>query len=408
MATRLLAALLAALATPAALLACPFCSQQGQTLAGELASADMIVVATVVRSERDEKDFTKSTTEFRIDRTIKSHPAFEGKSTLTLQRFIPVEKGKSPPQLLLFCYVNTDSSDPAVAAVASAEAVFPQYRNATIDAYRGDEIKAKSKLPEYLEQARKIQGADPQKRLAFYFNNLEDNDLFISSDAFLEFGNAGYKDVSALAKTLPPDRLVKWLKDPNTAPSRYGLYGMLLGHCGKAEHAAVLRKLIADPDNAFSLGLDGLLAGYTLLDPKGGWELLSATAGDRKKEFTTRYAALRTVRFLHDHRPDVVTAEQLIAAMKGLCEQEDIADIAIEDLRKWNQWDQAEFVLGLAGRETHSDPLVKRAILRYALHASKCGNKPSGEYVEAVRKAKPQLVKDAEDLLENELPKTKK
>jgi hypothetical protein len=408
MATRFLAAVLAALTAPAGLLACPFCSQQGQTFAGELASADMIVVATVVKAERDEKDFTKSRTELRVDKTIKVHPAFEKHATLVVPRFIPLEKAKEPPQLLLFCYVNTDSSDPAVAAVTSTWGIFPKYRNATIDAYRGDEIKANSKLPDYLEQARKLQTADPKKRLAFYFQHLEDNDLFISSDAYMEFGNADYKDVREVAKSLPPDTLVKWLKDPNTAPSRFGLYGMLLGHCGKEGHAATLRKLIADPDNAFSLGLDGMLAGHVLLDPKGGWELLTGIAGDRKKEFTTRYAALRTVRFLHDHSPDAVPAEQLVTAMKTLSEQDDIADIAIEDLRKWNQWEQAEFVLGLAGRESHSDPLVKRAILRYALHASKLGNKAAGEYVEGVRKAKPQLVKDAEELLENELPKAKK
>jgi hypothetical protein len=407
MATRLLAAALAALAAPTALLACPFCSQQGQTFAGELASADMIVVATVVKAERDESDFTRSRTELKIEKTIKSHPAFAKDTTLVVPRFIPVEKGKAAPQLLLFCYVNTDSSDPAVAAVASTWAVFPNYRNATIDAYRGDEIKAGSNLPDYLEQARKLQGADPKKRLAFYFDHLEDNDLFISSDAYMEFGNADYKDVSVVAKTFPADTLVKWLKDPNTAPSRYGLYGMLLGHCGKAEHANTLKKLIDDPDNAFSLGLDGMLAGSVLLDPNDGWSLLTATAGNRKKEFTTRYAALRTVRFLHDHRPDAVPADKVLAAMKTLCEQDDIADIAIEDLRKWHQWEQAEFVLGLAGRDTHTDPLVKRAILRYALHASRTGNKAAGEYVETVRKAKPQLVKDAEELLENELPKKK-
>lgn len=407
MALRHLAAVLAALAAPAALLACPFCSQQGQTFAGELAAADMIVVASVVNAQRDETDFTKSRTELKIEKTIKSHPAFESRTTLVVPRFIPVEKGKAAPQLLLFCYVNTDTSDPAVAAVTGTWGVFPRYRNATIDAYRGDEIKAGSKLPEYLEQARKLHGADPKKRLAFYFDHLEDNDLFISSDAYMEFGNADYKTVGEVAKALPPDTLAKWLKDPNTAPSRYGLYGMLLGHCGKSEHAATLKKLIADPDNAFSLGLDGMLAGYVLLDLKGGWELLTATAGNRKKEFTTRYAALRTVRFFHDHRPDVVPADQLVAAMKSLCEQDDIADIAIEDLRKWHQWDQAEFVLGLAGKETHSDPLVRRAILRYALHAGKTGNTAAGEYVEAVRKLKPQQVKEAEDLLENELPKKK-
>ena len=151
-----------------------------------------------------------------------------------------------------------------------------------------------------------------------------------------------------------------------------------------------------------------MLAGLVLLDPKGGWEQLAAIADDRKKEFTTRYAGLRTVRFFHDHRPDAVPADKVLKAMKTLCEQDDIADIAIEDLRKWQKWDEAEFVLNLAGRETHADPLVKRAILRYALHAGRNGCKPAEEYVEKVRKEKPQLVKDAEALLESELPKAKK
>lgn len=387
--------------------ACPFCSSQGQTLAGELTAADMIVVATVVKAERDADDFTKSRTELRIDKTIKPHPAFEKKTQMVVPRYIPVEKGQAAPQLLLFCYVNTDTSDAAVAAVASVAAVFPQYRNATIDAYRGDEIRPKSKLPDYLDGARKLQTADPIARLEFYFQHLESDDLFISSDAYMEFGNADYKDVQALAKKLPADTLVKWLKDENTVPSRYGLYGMLLGHCGKAEHAATLKKLIADPDNAYSLGLDGMLAGYVLLDPKAGWELLAGIAADRKKEFTTRYAALRTVRFFHDHRPDAVPAEQVLAAMKSLAELDDIADIAIDDLRRWQRWELTDHLLGLAGKESHSDPLVKRALLKFAIVASRNGSKPAGEYVEGVRKGNPRLVADAEGVVEDEAKKKK-
>ncbi len=404
---RQLLAIVIAVSVAADLSACPFCSTQGQTLAGELAAADMIVVATVVSAERDEKDFTKSRTTLKIDKTVKPHPAYEKAAEITIPRYIPTEKGKAPPQLLLFCYVNTDSTDAAVSAVASVAAVFPQYRNANIDAYRGDEIRAKSKLPDYLEAARKLQSASAQARLEFYFKHLEDDDLFISSDAYMEFGNADYKDVQALAKTLPADTLVKWLKDPNTVASRYGLYGMLLGHCGKAEHAATLKKLVAEPDNAFSLGLDGMLAGYVLLDPKDGWDVLTGIAADRKREFTTRYAALRTIRFFHDHRADLVPADKILAGMKALATLDDIADIAIDDLRRWQQWDQTEFVLGLADKETHADPLVKRSILKFAILASKNGSKPAGEYVEGVRKLKPQVVADAEALVESEAPKKK-
>ena len=49
---------------------------------------------------------------------------------------------------------------------------------------------------------------------------------------------------------------------------------MMLGHCGKPEDAKALRALLDDPDRVFSSGLDGVLAGYILLDHKAGWEYL--------------------------------------------------------------------------------------------------------------------------------------
>ena len=38
--------------------------------------------------------------------------------------------------------------------------------------------------------------------------------------------------------------LIKWLKDPNTRGSRVGLYGLLLGHCGKPADAKTIRELL--------------------------------------------------------------------------------------------------------------------------------------------------------------------
>ena len=389
----------------APLLACPFCTTQGLTFAGELAQADMIVVGTVLSSSRDDRDLSKSKTELRIDTLIKSHAAFPKPKTLTIPRYIPMEKGGGP-QLLLFCYVNSDSTDAAISSVVST-AVFAQYRNASIDAYRGDELKANSQLPKYLEQTQKLQGADAQVRLKFYFDYLEANEVFISSDAYMEFGNADYKDVQKLASKLPAETLLKWLKDPNTAPSRHGLYGMLLGHCGKAEHAAVIRKLLDDPDNAFSLGLDGMLAGYMMLDAEGGADLLGKIVANPKKDFTTRYAALRTLRFVHDFRPDLLKPQKLLGFLKTICEQDDISDMGIEDLRKWKQWEQADFVLELAKRENLNASIIKRAILRYAIQAGGSGHKDSAAYVEKVRLEKPKLLKDVEELLKEETPKVK-
>ena len=83
-----------------------------------------------------------------------------------------------------------------------------------------------------------------------------------------------------MAKDLPADKIAGWLRDPNTPGFRIGLYGSLLGHCGKEEHAELLRSLVEDPARKLSSGLDGVLAGYTMIDPKGGWEYTKALMKD--------------------------------------------------------------------------------------------------------------------------------
>jgi hypothetical protein len=93
--------------------------------------------------------------------------------------------------------------------------------------------------------------------LRFFFDFLDNPDLEISNDAYKEFGNADYKDFKAMAKELPSDRVIKWLKNPETPSFRMGLYASMLGHCGRSEHTAVLLSLLDDPDQRATSGVDG-------------------------------------------------------------------------------------------------------------------------------------------------------
>ena len=100
-----------------------------------------------------------------------------------------------------------------------------------------------------------------------------------------------------------------------TQPSRLGLYGSVLGHCGRPEHAKLLRTLLEDPQRRFSSGIDGMLAGYVLLDKKEGWKYVHDILKDPSKDFLLRYAALRSARFFWDSRPDVVTKKDVVEAV---------------------------------------------------------------------------------------------
>src|SRR5207237_551851 len=130
------------------------------------------------------------------------------------------------------------------------------------------------------------------ERLRFFFDYLDNDDVEISNDAYKEFGNADYKDYKDMAKQLPAAKIAGWLKDPKTPAFRYGLYASMLGHCGRAEDADLLRAMLDDAQKHSLSGVDGILAGYTMAKPKEGWEYIKGILKDPSKEFTFRYAAL--------------------------------------------------------------------------------------------------------------------
>src|SRR5262245_45876687 len=69
--------------------ACPFCSSQGQTLTGEVAQADLIVLGTLANAKPDPNDITRGTTDLVIETVVKPNAYLAGKKVLQLPRVIP-------------------------------------------------------------------------------------------------------------------------------------------------------------------------------------------------------------------------------------------------------------------------------------------------------------------------------
>ncbi len=198
-----LCALLAALAClllscPAS--ACPFCTMQGQTLTGDVGQASMVLVGTLTNAKLTAGDTQEGTTDLVIESVIKSNEVVEGKKVVTLPKYISIDDKKY--KFLVFCDVFKGKIDP----------------------YRGVAVKADCDIAAYIKGAVAVKDEKPNKRLAYFFKYLDSPELEISNDAYKEFGNADYKDYKDMAKDLPAETLVKWLKDPNTPAFRYGLY----------------------------------------------------------------------------------------------------------------------------------------------------------------------------------------
>lgn len=387
--------------------ACPFCSPGGVTITREIEQSDFIVLGTMSNARRDiDGDLTKGTTDLIVDTVVKPHPYLAGKTVLRLPRYIPADPKTANDKFLVFCQLYSRPVDLAAAAVASPLAI-ANNTAVTLDAIRGEAVRADSKIADYLKGAFEVRQKDAPARLAYFFRHLDSPEIVISSDAYNEFAITDYADLHKVGATLPADKVLKWLKDPATPRSRFGLYGLFIGHCGKPTDAAAVRQLLEAPDNKFASGLDGLMAGYTMLDPKAGYEYMMGQLKKPDADFQARYAALKTARFFWDYRPDVVSHDQVLEAIKTIVGQPDMADLAIEDLRKWGVWGLTDFVIGFADHKDHAAiPITRRAILRFAL-AAPVERKAAKEYAARIRREDPERVKYVEQTLLDEQPPAK-
>src|SRR5262249_21501202 len=103
-----------------------------------------------------------------------------------------------------------------------------------------------------------------------------------------------------------------------------------------------------------------------------------------------------TLRFYHGWKPER-SRREVLRGLDALLAQGDIADLAIEDLRRWQYWDLTPQVLALYNKKSHDAPIMRRAIVRYALS---CPRVEAARFVMEVRKLDPEMVKDVEEMLQ--------
>lgn len=225
---------------------------------------------------------------------------------------------------------------------------------------------------------------DPAKqteRLVFAIGYLEHPDLLVSNDAYAEFAAAPYEVIVPLKDRFPRENLRKWVMDPNTAVTRIGLYGLLLGLCGQEDDAAAMEKKILVPDLDFRLGIEGVMAGYLLIRGEAGLTVLEEskmlattcvnTAGEEiKLPFSETYAAMQALRFMWTYEPDRISKDRLKQSMRLLLERPELSDLVIADLSRWKDWQIQDRLMQMYDDEKFNIPAVKRAIVRYLYYCS--------------------------------------
>ena len=255
------------------------------------------------------------------------------------------------------------------------------------------------------------------ERLAYFLDYLEHQELLISNDAFGEFAAAPYSVIRPLQDRLPREKLREWIANPDTPVTRLALYGLLLGLCGTAEDAEVMKGRILDVNDDFRLGLEGIMSGYVVITGEEGLRVLEdakmrrstytdANGAEKQLPFSETYAAVSTIRFLKRHEPDRVPLERLTQAMHLLLSRPELSDLIIMDLARWKDWSVQERLMAMFDEEEFQIPSIKRAIVRYMLSCVTAGQKEGSdqdteitaaaeEYLQILEEKDPKTVRNA-------------
>lgn len=360
--------------------ACPFCSAPSLTLTEQLSQSDVAVLVQWTEAEKGTLDKAGKTV-FEIKEIVKQSDKDKLKvgEKIVINRHRPGKKGN------LFLLLGT--------------------KGTSID--WGDPIEVTETSFHYISQAPPPE-EKTSKRLRYFLKFLEYPDQMISNDAYAEFANAPYEDITPLAKDMPREKIRKWIVDPNTPVTRLGLYGLLLGLCGQESDVAFMEKKINEPTKEFRLGIDGVISGYLLLTGSEGLDKIDQTKFIPKKvAFSETYAAMQALRFMWTYGDGRISKARLRKSMELLLDRPELTDLVVADLARWDDWSVLDRLMDMYGTGDYDIPSIKRAIVRYLLVASKGKNKKGGGadpataekaklLLDKLRKEDPKTVKSAE------------
>ncbi|HEY1191571.1 MAG TPA: hypothetical protein VGE74_28320, partial [Gemmata sp.] len=330
------------------------------------------VVYGHLKNPRVDPRTDEGATDLNLTGVLKDDPARGTQTVLTLRSYLPVV-GDAPSEYLVFCTAAKGKLEPTTGIPSSGAVV------------------------EYLKGAAKLPENDPTARLAYYFVHLSSANAVIAGDAFVEFARATDADIAKAAKHFSPAALQKLIADEKTPSERIGVFAYLLGVSGGANDAAFLEKMLKQQPLSVRAqdSFGGLLAGYVLLDAKGGWALAAAVLADTKLPYAVRLSSLGTVRFFQAAHGARCKAD-VLKCCAALLPDGDFADQAVEDLRRWGWWDLSAEVFAQFAKPTHAAPIVRRGIVRYALS---CPNDDAKKFLATVRQSDPKLVAAVEEML---------
>jgi hypothetical protein len=342
------------------LVACPFCTPVGPSLAARREAAEVVLLAEVRAVESAGARLVPRKV-FKGERTLGPRLSADTDSerTLNLTRDDLPDRSLRPGDLLL---------------VFGDAAPAPAGNGLQWSHYKVQEVAIAyfARSPSLREPA--------VARLRWFARYLEHDEPLIAEDAYLELAHAPYDAVAQVADTLDMSRLRHWLGAAAVPDSRKGLYGLLLGlavrPADKAANEALLRQIIeaqcqvtasSSLGRDFRGGFDGALGGYLALTGSEGLDLLDALLLSRPDaaEGNLRHA-ITALRFAHEYLPQI-SRDRLGRSLRLLLARPGFAAATIVDLARWRDEAALDQVVALYDVAWPQQPAIRQAVVGYLL-----------------------------------------
>lgn len=328
---------------------CPFCPPAAPTLSEQVADSDAVALVSLVESQPAKADnSTQAISTWKVVSVLKN---FSDALKKDGQLQVPVHVAGGVGDLFLLMGA-TEGRESAVLIWDTPQPI--------------SEIGF-----HYLKQAPAPETPKHQ-RLKYFVKFLEYPDPLLANDAYYEFAGADYEDLVMIQEAFSREKIREWINDPDTLASRLGLYGLMLGLCGNQQDAEMLKGKILDDADKTRLGIDGIMGGYLLLTGEKGMDLLEETkVKNPEAPVADVHATMAAFRFLWDFGQGLVPKARLQASMRHLLDRPEVADLAIADLARWQDWSVQDRLMEIYKKGDPSNPLgqisIRRAVIRYMI-----------------------------------------
>ena len=349
--------------------ACPFCNAVQQTLAEQMNTSDVVVIADLVRTlEPPARQDALPKAIFKVVALVKGKPDLISVGT----EFQGIIVGQfEPGQRVLVMGVNP-----------------PDFSWTT-------PIKVSPRAEEYLTTIPTLPETGFE-RLRFFQQYLQDAEPFLAFDAYEEFARAPYADVQALKPYMNHDQLIDWLKDPEVSSSRKRLYFTLLGVCGTDDDLPLLETMMKSESGEIRRSLDAMIACYITLRGDAAFDLIDELFLDNPKcDYVDAFSAISAIRF-HASESKHLSKERILKSFHHVLKSPERADLIIPDLARWEDWSVIDRMVDLFKNADESSQWVRVPVISYL---QICPKPEAKTAIDELRKIDPDAVRRAESLL---------